>query len=91
MEPTKKGRGMCKKSWLGALNLSYPLNNCLDSVKKPIFRRSQNPILWQFQPALGMLVRCADGTRCSPFASALFCLWRPPEEQPPVHTKAFIS
>jgi len=26
----------------------------------------------------GMLVRCVDGTRCSPFASALFCLGRPP-------------
>jgi len=36
-----------------------------------------------------MLVRCADGTRCSSFASALFCLWRPQIHEP-VHVQAFI-
>jgi len=25
----------------------------------------------------GMLACCAHGTRCSPFANALLCLWRP--------------
>ena len=30
-----------------------------------MFRRPRSPIFGQIQPASGMLVRCADGTRCS--------------------------
>jgi len=44
-----------------------------------MFRRLPSPFSGQIQPALGMLVRCADGTRCSPFACALFFRWNSPK------------
>jgi hypothetical protein len=52
-------------------------------------KRPQGTICGQIQPALGMSVRCADGTRCSPFASALF-VSGVLQRHKPVRVQAFV-